>query len=91
MENGSRNFQNKRLVCSWMDPRRIVLNWDFRSCRWTATSTEGYFDNTFLYFVISQTIDHDREWGEGRRAAEYSQLPDDNTRGTMIRVNDRVN
>ena len=34
-------------------------------CRWAATSTEGYFDNTFLYFIISETIDYDREWSEG--------------------------
>lgn len=50
-------------------------------CRWTEATAKGYFDNTFLHFVISQAIDHDREWGEGRRAAEYIELSDDNTRG----------
>lgn len=47
----------------------------------TAPRPEGYSGDPRLYSAVSEAADYDRQWREGGRVAEHSQLPDDDARG----------
>jgi len=59
----------------------ISLLFPFFANRWTSSGSKGHPGHPGIHPAVPEAAHNDRQWREGGRAAEHTQLSDHHARG----------